>query len=153
MNTEHPPLDRWRTHTDKLGRTTTGYYDSDGYFFMGSCRTMGGYPEDQSRPATQEEVNKVLAEIKRIEDYRADREAREAVLFAKIGLTAADFCRFRNITEEGDTCVVETRENGVDGFSLNAVRKAGERLLSRVNDDGDSTYAYYTIKMLPEAGR
>jgi len=111
---------------------------------------MTGTPESELRPATEGEIATfAAAEAKRTaENAERARKEQRALDLVGVGLTPDDFCRFRgaSVSDDGKTVVVCTRENGVDGFSTDAVRKAGESLVDRTNDDGDSTYAYFIFK-------
>lgn len=100
------------------------------------------------RPATEDEIAVTVKEIARRDEDRKKRQEKEQAILdmVGVGLTSDDFCRFRSaFVEDGCVCVC-TRENGVGGFSNDAVKKAGDMLVNRENDDGDSTYAYYTFK-------
>ena len=105
---------------------------------------------EELRPATEEEIIAVEQEIVRRDDAREKRKKEEQAILdmVGVGLTSDDFCRFRNAYVEENCVVVCTRENGVGGFSSEAVKKAGAMMVGRENDDGDSTYAYYTFNKL-----
>jgi hypothetical protein len=118
----------------------------------------GGYmtntPESELRPATEDEIAAFAAQEAERVAAGAKRELEEQRIldFVGAGLTPSDFCRYRgaSVSEDGKTVVVCTRENGIGGFSIDAVRKAGESLVGRTNDDGDSTYAYLTFRVKEE---
>ena len=115
------------------------------YFHTSGYRTslVGSY-----RPATPTEISTAIDEIARRKKSADDRAKREQEILdmVGVGLTPDDFCRFRGVCEEDGEIVVSTRENGVGGFSGDAVKKAGDSLINRGNDDGDSTYAWYSFK-------
>jgi len=105
------------------------------------------YPAEDGEPATPEQIEKFKEEWTEYWQRVEAEEKRCDEILATIGLTTNDFCRFRSAYREGSRIIVRTRENGAGGFSTEAVRKAGDRLISREVDEFDSTYVYYTFKL------
>ena len=128
---------------DKLGHV--GWIEGK-YFHTPSYMTSD--IQDLS-PATEEDIAVTKKEISRRAKRRIEQgQIEQANLdLVGVGLTQDDFCRYRNSFVEDGCVVVCTRENGVGGFSADAVKKAGQRMIGRENDDGDSTYAYYTFEI------
>jgi hypothetical protein len=115
--------------------------------YIGHGTSGGGVAESirNSRPATEHEVAEFqLMEAVRKREYEQQREA-EAALLALCGLTHDDFCRFRGAWREDDNLFVSTRENGVDGVSVSAIRNPN--YISQHPDDGDSTYETYVFNI------
>lgn len=101
-------------------------------------------------------LGRVTSEIDMKESQEKKAQENDKIL-SKIGLSEDDFVRFRGVWLSGTSNYdeekkgrkfiwVKTRENGVNGFSSDAIKKAGDAFLERYNDDFDSTYAYYVFK-------
>lgn len=123
--------------------------DEKGFLWVNGVSYSTGVHQDKVIPMTQEDIDKFEAEKTRIENNQKQREERENKLLEKISLTRSDFCRFRGIEEnESGLITVCTRENGVNGFSGDAVKSP--LFKTRYNDEGDSTYAYYEFMIVGE---
>lgn len=103
--------------------------------------------EDKFTVADWEDVRKFEEEEKARKERIQKREEKEKNILSLIGLTQGDFCRFRGvyITDKKKHIIVETRENGVNATSIDAIKKASRYLIGRENDEFDNTYAYYTF--------
>jgi hypothetical protein len=101
------------------------------------------------RPATPDEIAAYEALDADRRRQAAEHEAKENALLAAYGLSRSDFCRFRSVSEKDGALVVETRENGIGGRSIDAIRKGN--LLDTGTDDGDSTYQWYRFAPLAAA--
>jgi hypothetical protein len=126
----------------------TGYVEGND-FVNAYFRTS---PVPKIRPATQEEVEKYLADVDRLATQRHEHEKEVATLLSLCGLTVSDFCRFRGVelSSDGKELYVWTRENGVEGRSVDAIRNPNYKSSGR--DDGDSTYENYVFSV-PKEGR
>ena len=122
-----------------------------GYLKDGMLRGVGVSVSDSGRlcPVTKKECEDFY---KRKKEFNArlkkKQEENQRILnLVGAGLLPSDFCRFREASEEKGKVIVCTRESGVNGFSLGAVKKAGDKLVGRTNDRGDQTYVYYEFKV------
>ena len=123
----------------------TGYIEN-GYFHRPTYQTI---PFEVKRAATEEEIAVFLAEEEALKAKEAKRDTEEQMVLDLVGkgLVRNDFCRFRGVYEADGIVVVNTRENGVDGLSTEAIRKAGDALIGRHTDDGDCTYEWYRFRI------
>jgi hypothetical protein len=109
----------------------------------------GGITHHRFRAATNAEIEQYEAKRAEAERYRKEQHDKEVALLAKYDLTHDDFCRFRSASEEGGVLHVRTRENGIGGRSIGAIRAPNFR--DTETDDFDSTYQYYTFTPLARA--
>jgi len=122
-------------------RDVVGYISEDGKWFNTPYGMWSISTSDKFVEATKEDVEKYKSEVERLKRNREERKAKDKAILDKIGLTEGDFCRFREVYEEEDRITVCTRENGVNGFSIEAAKSP--LLIRRYNDEFDGTYAYY----------
>ena len=125
-------------------RDVVGYISEDGKWFNNPYGIWSVSSSDSFVEATKEDIKKYHSEVKRLERNRQEIKARNKAILDKIGLTEGDFCRFREVSEDKDLIIVCTRENGVNGFSIEAVKSP--YFVNRYNDEFDNTYAYYEFK-------
>lgn len=76
-------------------------------------------------------------------------ESPETILLTLCGLRAGDFCRLRDVFRDGNILYVSTRENGVGGRSVDAIRN--QNYVSSRIDEGDSTYEWYEFQIPTES--
>ena len=105
----------------------------------------GPVVEDEYTPATPEEIERFKKEKKEHEQKLQALHDKEAKLLARAGLKHEDFVRFRGCYIEGDKLIVETRENGVNERSVEAIRNPN--YITSYPDDGDPTYEYYEFRI------
>ena len=92
--------------------STVGYFKDGWFVTAGGGKSSGVYRPDSTRPATSDEVEAFVVASVGMERERAEREAKENAILAKIGLSTASFYRFRGVYEEGDRIIVSTRGGG-----------------------------------------
>jgi len=120
------------------------YYIEGDYFCAESHKVSGRLPLRKYFKPSIEEINGFMAEVLRREEEEQKRNEKERELLALCGLKHDDFVRIRDVfidkNEPGVLCV-STRENGVNGRSVEAIRNSN--YLSSEPDEGDRTYEWY----------
>jgi len=125
---------------------TVGYIENETDKMFHCNGYMCSYvPAELVADATAEEIEAFENEEKRRQEQAKIKEEKETELLNLCGLKHSDFIRFRNVYREGNILTVETRENGVNARSVDAIRNKYYK--NSMADEGDSTYEYYEFEI------
>lgn len=130
----------------KNKRVRVGYLTDKDNMFHG-VGYMTSLDMDDLVDATDEEIEAFERKEKERQDRRLEMHKKEKELLSLCGLSHNDFVRFRNVYKYENKLHVETRENGVGGRSVDAIRN--ENYITSHADSFDSTYEYYQFN-IPE---